>query len=63
MLKTYLLIFGAIILAGGFQGFLKGSKASLIASAILGGLVIAGLAWVYDVARYRGWLNWAKRGE
>lgn len=42
MLKTYLLIFGAIILAGGFQGFLKGSKASLIASAILGGLVIAG---------------------
>ncbi len=42
MLNTYLLIFGAIILAAGFQGFLAGSKASLIAAGILGALVIAG---------------------
>ena len=42
MLKTYLLIFGALILAGGIQGLLAGSKASIIAASILGGLVIAG---------------------
>ena len=42
MLKNYLLIFGVIIIAAGFQGFLKGSKASLIAAGILGALVIAG---------------------
>ena len=42
MLNTYLLIFGALILAGGIQGLLAGSKASIIAASILGGLVIAG---------------------
>ena len=42
MLKNYLLIFGIIIVAAGFQGFLKGSKASLTAASILGGMVIAG---------------------
>lgn len=42
MLTNYLLIFGIIIIAAGFQGFLKGSKASLIAASILGGMVIAG---------------------
>jgi len=42
MLKNYLLVFGIIIVAAGFQGFLKGSKASLIAASILGGMVIAG---------------------
>jgi hypothetical protein len=36
MFNNYYFIFGAIIIAAGFQGFLKGSKASL------GGLVIAG---------------------
>jgi hypothetical protein len=42
MFNNYYFIFGAIIIAAGFQGFLKGSKASLIAALILGGLVIAG---------------------
>lgn len=42
MLKIYLIAFGAIVIAGGVQGFLKGSKASLIAGGILGALVLAG---------------------
>ena len=41
MIKTYLIAFGAIVIAGGVQGFLKGSKASLIAGGILGALVLA----------------------
>jgi hypothetical protein len=41
-MNNFFLIFGVIIIAAGFQGFLKGSKASLIAAGILGGLVIAG---------------------
>ena len=42
MFKIYLIAFGAIVIAGGVQGFLKGSKASLIAGGILGALVLAG---------------------
>ncbi len=42
MLKTFLLIFGVVVIAGGVQGFLAGSKASLIAAGILGALIIAG---------------------
>jgi uncharacterized membrane protein (UPF0136 family) len=42
MLKTYLLIFGAIVIAGGVQGYLeKGSTASIIAGSILGGMAVA----------------------
>jgi uncharacterized membrane protein (UPF0136 family) len=44
MLKTYLLIFGAIVIAGGVQGYMAGSTASIIAGSILGGMaVVAGL--------------------
>ncbi len=39
---NYLFVFGIIIIAAGIQGFLKGSKASLIAAGILGALVLAG---------------------
>ena len=39
---NYLLVFGIVIIAAGFQGFLKGSKASLIAAGILGALVLVG---------------------
>ena len=39
---NYLFVFGVIIIAAGFQGFLKGSKASLIAAGILGALVLVG---------------------
>ena len=39
---NYLFVFGIIIIAAGIQGFLKGSKASLIAAGILGGLVLVG---------------------
>ena len=42
MLKTFLIIFGVIILAGGVQGFMAGSKASLIAAAVIAALVLAG---------------------
>jgi hypothetical protein len=42
MLKTYFFIFGVIILGAGIQGALAGSMISLIAAAILGGLVLAG---------------------
>jgi hypothetical protein len=42
MLKPYLFLFGAIILAAGLQGALAGSMISLIAAAVLGGLVLAG---------------------
>ncbi len=42
MIKAYFIAFGAIVIAGGVQGFLKGSKASLIAGGILGALVLAG---------------------
>lgn len=42
MLKPYLFIFGAVILAAGIQGALAGSTVSLIAAAVLGGLVLAG---------------------
>ena len=30
---------------------------------VMAGLLAGGLAFVYDVARYNGWLDWAKRGE
>ena len=39
---NYLFVFGVIIIAAGVQGFLKGSKASLIAAGILGALVLVG---------------------
>ena len=39
---NYLFVFGVIIIAAGIQGFLKGSKASLIAAGILGALVLVG---------------------
>jgi uncharacterized membrane protein (UPF0136 family) len=39
---NYLLVFGIVIIAAGIQGFLKGSKASLIAAGILGALVLIG---------------------
>jgi len=42
MLKTYLFIFGAVILAAGIQGAIAGSAISLIAAGVLGGLVLAG---------------------
>ena len=42
MLKPYLFIFGAVILAAGIQGAIAGSVISLVAAAILGGLVLAG---------------------
>jgi uncharacterized membrane protein (UPF0136 family) len=42
MLKTYLIIFGAIILGAGIQGAIAGSMISLVAAAVLGGLVLAG---------------------
>jgi uncharacterized membrane protein (UPF0136 family) len=40
MLHTYLLIFGAIVLAAGVQGFLAGSTVSLIAAGILGACLL-----------------------
>lgn len=43
MLKTYLIVFGAIVIAGGVQGYLtKGSNASLIAGGALGACLLAG---------------------
>lgn len=42
MLKPYLFIFGAVILAAGVQGLLAGSVVSIIAAGVLGGLVLAG---------------------
>jgi hypothetical protein len=42
MLKNYLLVFGAVILAAGVQGLLAGSVISIIAAGVLGGLVLAG---------------------
>lgn len=42
MLKPYLFIFGAIVIAAGIQGMLAGSMISLIAAGILGGLILAG---------------------
>jgi uncharacterized membrane protein (UPF0136 family) len=42
MLKTYLIVFGAVVIAGAVQGFLKGSTASLIAGGALGALLLAG---------------------
>jgi len=42
MLKIYFFIFGAIILGAGIQGAMAGSMISLIAAAVLGGLVLAG---------------------
>jgi len=42
MLKNYLLVFGAVILAAGVQGLLAGSVISIVAAGVLGGLVLAG---------------------
>lgn len=42
MLKTYLFVFGIVVVAAGVQGFLKGSKASLIAAGALGALILIG---------------------
>ena len=42
MFKNYLLVFGAVILAAGIQGLLAGSVVAIIASGVLGGLVLAG---------------------
>jgi hypothetical protein len=42
MLKNYLFIFGAVILAAGVQGLLAGSVISIVAAGVLGGLVLAG---------------------
>lgn len=30
---------------------------------IMAGIIAGALAFLYDVARYRGWLGWMKRGE
>lgn len=42
MLKPFLIVFGVIVLAGGIQGYLKGSVASIMAGSIFGILLIAG---------------------
>jgi uncharacterized membrane protein (UPF0136 family) len=47
MLKPYLFIFGAIILAGGVQGLLAGSKASIIAAVPIAACVLIG-AYLLD---------------
>ena len=30
---------------------------------VMAGVLAGALAFVYDIARYRGWLDWAKRGD
>jgi uncharacterized membrane protein (UPF0136 family) len=42
MLKTYLIVFALIVIAGAIQGFVAGSMASLIAGGALGALILAG---------------------
>ena len=46
MFRTFLFIFAAIVLAGGIQGLLAGSKASMIAGGIIAVVIFAG-AFVY----------------
>ncbi len=41
-MQIYFYLFGAITLAGAVQGFLAGSKASLIAGGVLAALVLVG---------------------
>jgi hypothetical protein len=41
-MQIYFYLFGAITLAGAVQGFLAGSKVSLIAGGVLAALVLAG---------------------
>jgi uncharacterized membrane protein (UPF0136 family) len=41
-MQIFYFLLGALTIAGGVQGFLAGSKASLIAAGILGGLIVAG---------------------
>ena len=41
MLKPYLFVFGAIVVAGGVQGYLAGSNASIIAASL-----IAACLWI-----------------
>lgn len=48
MLKTFLLVFGVLVVAGGIQGLLAGSKASIIAAGILGALIIIGAMLLAD---------------
>jgi uncharacterized membrane protein (UPF0136 family) len=48
MLKTYLLVFGLIVIGAAVQGFLAGSKASLIAGGILGICLLAGAFLLAD---------------
>jgi uncharacterized membrane protein (UPF0136 family) len=48
MFKTYLLVFGIIVLAAAVQGFLAGSKASLIAGGILGVCILTGVFLLGD---------------
>jgi hypothetical protein len=47
---NYLFVFGIVVIAAGFQGFLKGSKASLIAAGILGALILVGSQMAGTVA-------------
>lgn len=42
MLKPFLFIFGAIVLAGGIQGYLAGSKASIIAGGAISAFILIG---------------------
>ena len=41
-MQIFYFVFGAITIAAGVQGMLAGSKVSLIAAGILGGLILAG---------------------
>ena len=38
----YVIVFAVLVIAGGIQGLLKGSKASIIAASILGALALVG---------------------
>lgn len=42
MFKTFLFIFSAVVLAGGIQGYLAGSKASIIAGGAIAVCILAG---------------------
>lgn len=42
MLQTFLYVFGVLVIAGGVQGLMAGSKASIIAASIIGALILVG---------------------
>ncbi len=53
--QIVLIIYGLVLILGGFMGLKKGSRVSLIAGALSGVLVLAG-AWGLSVRPHLSWI-------